>query len=600
MLLLSKIEIYIGSGNNSKSLDGFEYVSIDESIYGVDSFEITCRYDAIEKLDGFLIENAQNFLGLPISIQTTVMKGDKELDGLVFQGYITDIQGSRSGMSDNDKIIISGGSKEILLDGRPTNKVFMDKTLKEIVNEVLKNYNFKNKVSPRDNFRYPYIVQYEENDLVFLKRLSIRYGEWFFLKGNEIIFGELPVTEKSLTIGTDLKNFRYQLRIKPLKFTLLSVDPIKPSLYKFKSGSSIAELNPYGKHALVESKTFFNTEGIDYYEHLNVNESDFKKALDKVGERNELSDAINLSDLSGSSTNPFLTVGLNVNVKCIVEKQNVTQKIGYGKYLITSVRHNFDHQLSYDNSFTAIPANASLPEITDPTFFRTTHYQMGKIVDNLDPKKLGRVRINFCWMENDSIMTPWAKVITPYSQANSGFYFVPAVNSRVMVGFEDGDVEKPYCLGTLFDENHSPDSAWTGDYNNKDAKVHAIRTASGQTIELHDESGKEKIRIYDTKNKNEITLDSANGEIIIKSNEKLTIEAKDIAIKAQNGIKIEAGQGLDYKANEIKSEAQTSLELKATMVEIKANGSLKAEGSASAEVSSSGVMTVKGSMVMIN
>jgi hypothetical protein len=148
-----------------------------------------------------------------------------------------------------------------------------------------------------------------------------------------------------------------------------------------------------------------------------------------------------------------------------------------------------------------------------------------------------------------------------------------------------------------------------------DAKVHAIRTVSGQTIELHDESGKEKIRIYDTDNKNEITLDTANGEITIKATEKLTIEAKEIAIKAQNGIKIEAGQGLEQKgadikiearqgleqkAMEIKTEAQTTLEAKATSVEIKANASLKATGAATAEVSSSGMTTIKGSMVLIN
>ena len=147
-------------------------------------------------------------------------------------------------------------------------------------------------------------------------------------------------------------------------------------------------------------------------------------------------------------------------------------------------------------------------------------------------------------------MTPWVKGITPYTQANSGIYFVPAVGSRVLVGFEGGNVEKPYCIWEICSMRiiHRI-QAWAGDYNNNDAKIHAIRTVSGQTIEFHDESGKEKIRIYDTNNKNEITLDTANGEIKIKATEKLTIEAKDIEIKAQNGIKIEAGQDLEHKAN---------------------------------------------------
>jgi uncharacterized protein involved in type VI secretion and phage assembly len=422
-----------------------------------------------------------------------------------------------------------------------------------------------------------------------------------------------PKKQQNLKIGYDLQNFQYQLRINPVNFTLITADPLNTSVFKCKTGDAGANLNSHGKHALKRSKSFFNSEGIDYYEHLNVNESDYQKSLQNAGKLDEISDGINLTSLSGTSTNPFLTVGMFIDVK--YPNQDNNSPVDYLSYLLTNVYHSFNNLLSYYNSFTAIPGQASIPENTNPHFIKTSGNQTGRIADNVDPKKLGRVRISFPWMKNSQMMTPWVKVVTPYSQKKSGFYFVPAVDSRVLVGFEGGDVEKPYCLGALFDQTHSPDSAWAGDYNNTDAKIQAIRTVSGQTIEFHDESGSEKIRIYDTGNKNEITLDTANGEIKIKATEKLTIEAKDIEIKAQNGIKIEAGQGLEHKANEIKSEAQTtleqkamdikneaqtSLEVKATTVEIKANASLKATGSASAEVSSSGVMTVKGSLVMIN
>lgn len=396
----------------------------------------------------------------------------------------------------------------------------------------------------------------------------------------------------------------------------MSGDPSKTNIYQFKSGAGKVNdiLNDYGKHALKKSKELFHVEGIHYYKSLNVNEKDLQKAIDKAGERDEESDASNLSDLSGSSINPFLTAGNYIKANCPSQKAT-DPPIDYGSYLVTSIQHSFDNLLAYSNRFTAVPEKIKIPENTNPYFIKTSPNQLGTIADNKDPKKLGRVRIHFPWMENDRVMTPWINVVTPYTQNNSGIYFVPAISTRVLAGFEGGDVEKPYCIGALFDETFPPDSAWAGDYNNKDAKVHAIRTVSGQTIELHDESGKEKIRIYDTSNKNEITLDTANGEITIKATEKLTINAKEIEIKAQNGIKIEAGQGLEQKAMdikteaqkgleqkamEIKTEAQTTLEAKATSVEIKANASLKATGGATAEVSSSGVMTVKGSMVMIN
>ena len=616
MALISKILVSIGN----KPPLYFQNINVQENIYGIDTFEITCRYDSIEKLDAFLIANASKYLGLPVSIQIKTKVGDKVVDAMHFKGIVTEIQGTRSGMDDDNMIVISGGSMEILMNGKPNTRAFTDKTLKDIVKEVLDPYpsgnlGFGKNIAPRDNTSYPYIVQYKESDIEFLKRLSIRYGEWFFFDGKDVIFGGLPANKQDLTIGRDLNDFTYQLRINPINFMLLAGDPLKPNVYNCKSGSAKIDshLNAYGKHAVSESKKQFSVEGIQYYEHLNEDESNYQKALEKVTERDAVSDALNLSDLSGSSTNAFLTAGMKIKVGC--PKKDSNGDLDYLSYIVTSVQHRCNNLRSYSNSFSAIPEESKIPENTDPYFIKTSLNQVGKIADNQDPKKLGRVRINFPWMKNGQMMTPWVKVVTPYTHENSGFYFVPAVNSRVLVGFEGGDVEKPICMGAMFDETHQPDAAWAGDYNNKDSKIHAIRTVSGQTIELHDESGKEKIRIYDTDNKNEITLDTANGEITIKATEKLTIEAKEIEIKAQNGMKIEAGQRLEYKANEIKSEAQTtleqkameikteaqtSLEVKATTVEIKATASLKAEGSASAEVSSSGVTTVKGSMVMIN
>ena len=71
MSLVTKIDIII-KGNNS---EGFRTCKHYESIYGIDSFDVTCRYDTIEKLDGFLIENAKDFLGAPIVIKLKVKVG---------------------------------------------------------------------------------------------------------------------------------------------------------------------------------------------------------------------------------------------------------------------------------------------------------------------------------------------------------------------------------------------------------------------------------------------------------------------------------------------------------------------------------------------
>jgi len=595
MSLLSKIDITI----NRKPLKYFYRVVINQNLYGIDTFEVECHYEALEEMDGFLIEKSKDFLGLPLVIQTRVLAGDDEKDGIIFRGYVTKIQGSRSAMADKDTVVISGGSSEIALNRKPTNRAFLDKTLEEIAKEVLKKYEFKSKVSPRNKERFPYIVQFEESDLEFLKRLAIRYGEWCFFNGQDFIFGEIPVVEKPLTMGYSLQEFTYGLGVNPVKFNLFSVDPLKLDVHKYKSGNSQIEsnLNMYGKHALKMSKKMYTEEGTDYYEHLNVKESDYKKGLDQVGKTQEAADAVKLSTLSGHSTNGYLSAGMQVKVGCL--KQDGKGKMDYGKYLITSVQHEMDNTLLYRNGFTAIPAETSIPENTDPYLVRASSNQLGMVADNKDPDKLGRVKISFWWMEGKQA-TPWAKIASPYTHKKAGFYFIPAKNSRVLVGFEDGDVEKPYCLGNLFDEDANPDPDWAGNADESNAQMHVIRTATGNTIEFYDSGGEEKIRIYDAKQKNEITLDGANSELKIVAAETLKIEAKDIEIKASNGLKIEAGQAFEQKANQLTTEAKSDVKVTGANVEIKANASLKAQGNASAEVSASGTMTVKGALVQIN
>jgi uncharacterized protein involved in type VI secretion and phage assembly len=595
MALLTDISVTI----NRKPLKNFRKISISQNLYGIDRFEISCRYDALENLDGFMIEKSKDFLGLPILIQTKVKVQDEEKDGLSFRGFVTEIHSTRSGLADYDQVIISGGSSEIILNRKPVNRAFIDKTLDEIVKEVLKKYELKPNVSSRNKSRFPYIVQFEESDLEFLKRLSMRYGEWCFFNGDEFIFGELPDNEKTLTVGSNLKDFSYELRVSPVKFKLFSVDPLKIDVHNYTSGNSKLEtnLNIYGKHALDRSLKMYPEEGNDYYEHLNVNETDYKKGLDQVGETEEASDLVNLSEMTGTSTNGFLAAGVQVKVSC--PKKNGKDKLDYGKYIITSVNHEMDNTFAYSNNFSAIPAETSIPENTNPYFVRTSSNQLGMIEDNDDPKKLGRVKVSFWWMAGKQT-TPWIKVTTPYVHKKAGFYFVPAKNARVLVGFEDGDVEKPYCLGTLYDEDANPDPDWAGSGTKGNSLIHAIRTASGNTIEFHDSGDSEKIHIYDAGSKNEIILDSGNGELRIKGTGKLSLEANNIEIKAEKELKIEAGKKMELKANQLQTEAQSDCNISGSNVTIKANAALKAEGSATAEISAGGNLTVKGALVQIN
>ena len=594
---ISKIIVEI----NGKPLKDFNSVSINQDMYGIDGFEIICRFESIEKVDEFIVEKSKDFLGMPIVIQTKTKVNDKENDALFFKGYITEVQGRRSGMSDSDQITISGGSAEILLNRKPTNRAFLNKTLNDIIKEVLKPYPIKSKVKCRETRQFEYIVQYEESDLEFLQRLSIRYGEWFFFNGSEIIFGENPLVETGLTLGFDLEDLSYDLRVTPVKFKSLTVDPLENKTHRYKSGSNKVSpnLNIYGKHAYKQSNQFYPEEGNYSYQHLNVKETDYKSALERVSELDEQKDAINLADISGTSTNSSLAPGKFTGLSS-----------GWGKYLVTSVQHNFDNLLTYQNSFTAIMAESTMPEYTDPNYIRESATQVAIVKDNRDPEKLGRLKVNFCWMEKNQT-TPWIRMASPYVGANWGFYFVPPKNSAVFINFEAGDVERPFCCGAYFDKRTTPDQAWTGNYREQDAKMQVIRTSAGHTIEFEDVSSSSgKIKIYNANGENSITLDNENGALTIHADGDLKLNATNIEINAEEKFFINSGDSVDIHADnesilrssggKVVLDSATEIKIESMNIEINGNTSLKANGGTSTEVSSSGITTVKGSVVQIN
>ncbi|MBO4481230.1 MAG: hypothetical protein J5719_01585, partial [Bacteroidales bacterium] len=49
--------------------------------------------------------------------------------------------------------------------------------------------------------------------------------------------------------------------------------------------------------------------------------------------------------------------------------------------------------------------------------------------------------------------TPWIRMVTPMATNGGGMYFKPEKGDEVLVDFENGNVERPYVIGTLYSKN---------------------------------------------------------------------------------------------------------------------------------------------------
>lgn len=613
---------------DNEEIENFVNLDLVQDIYNLSKFQISYELESLENPTEFIVERTKNFIGKTCTINTEYRElgsSDSE-EGFSFRGIITEVHSNKSGMRSGDVITIHGSSPDIILKGKPTCRTFKDQTLEQIVNDILQPYprNLLNpNVSPRKTDQLTYVVQYLESDYEFLRRIAARYGEWFFYDGQELVFGELPdIDETELTIGRDLDSFQFELKTAPSASEFRYFNDSAKEFVSWESGNNNVDqqLNEYGRHAYTESNQMFSEQAKRTYNHLNVDPRNFQSGLDNAGNLEEISDSLKLTKTNGSSTNMILKIGQEISISN-VGPDNSEQS--YGRYRITSLSHFCDQVLNYDNTFTAMSAESETPENSNPNAVRRSAPIRGQVRDNADPDKYGRVMVDYGWISGQEDTTPWIRCITPYTMHHGGNFFVPEIGSDVLVAFEDGDMERPYVMGAFntSPDQFCPDPAW-GDAT---PDIKAIRTISGHTIEFHDVDGSEHIRIYDKDEVNEIIFDPVNNELKIHSTETLKLEAKNIeitaeeginmmaqqgiAVEAVQGIAVEAGQPIELKGQEVtvestggnvNIEASGDVALEGINIDIAADAQFSAAGNAGSEVSTSAILTLRGSMVNIN
>lgn len=235
---------------------------------------------------------------------------------------------------------------------------------------------------------------------------------------------------------------------------------------------------------------------------------------------------------------------------------------------------------------------------------------MGIVKENWNEEAKGMVLVEMILGEEGMTDTEWIPVMQPYCGNGFGQYFLPEVESQVVLGFLNGDMNCPVVLGCLWNEvDVIPEET-----AREDNSLKKIQTKGGNRIELDETEGKEQIGIYtkggisilmqdetqtasiqDNDGKTALKIDIKNGEIKIIADKKLTMN-----VGGEDAIVIDgSGKKVTVSANTVSMEGKQSMELKTqnakiegSMTEMKAQGSFK--------VNCSGMLELKGSMTKIN
>lgn len=131
----------------------------------------------------------------------------------------------------------------------------------------------------------------------------------------------------------------------------------------------------------------------------------------------------------------------------------------------------------------------------------------------------GRVRVTFPGPLG-GVTSTWAPCARPMAGDGMGFYALPERGDQVVVAFENGDIAKPYVVGSL-GTALAPPPARNVDGTNS---IRMIKSRAGHSITFDDTLDTGKLVIED-KQGSSITLDALDGSITISARGNLTIAA---------------------------------------------------------------------------
>jgi Rhs element Vgr protein len=195
-----------------------------------------------------------------------------------------------------------------------------------------------------------------------------------------------------------------------------------------------------------------------------------------------------------------------------------------------------------------------------------------------DPENEFRIKVKVPVINKDDEGV-WSRLATPDAGNNRGIVIRPEVGDEVIVGFINDDPRDAIVLGCL----------------------HSSKNAA--PIEAKDDNHQKG---WITRSEMKIVLDDDKKTILISTPAdnkiQLSEDEKSILIQDQNGNKIQMNSdGITMEScKDVKIKATGDIKMEGINIEAKASAGLKAQGSASAEISSSATTTVKGSIVMIN
>ena len=458
------------------------------------------------------------------------------------------------------------------------NQVFLDKSVPEIIEDVLKQAGFTSRdyvfKLAGEYKRREYVCQYRETHLDFISRLMEHSGiYYFFQQGDD---GERLVLTDTLDAHEDCPGddllyysppsglvpaqeelvwaFRCSQKILPRKVILKDYNYRKPSL-DMKAEAPVDPSDGRG-------------EVFIYGEHFK--DPDEGKALARIRAQ-EI--AAREKIFQGESSYLGLRPGY------LFRLEDHFRDAFNRRYLLLEVEHfgtqageetaagaggtELEEELVYRNRFKAIPAEVQFrPErkTPKPRFYGAMNAKVDAAGDGkyAEIDKWGRYKMKLPFDLSDKKegkASRWMRMSEPYAGADYGMHFPLHKGTEVIYTCVDGDPDRPIISGAVPNpETKSPVTA-----DNQTQSI--IKTASDNAVIMEDSEGGESVTISNAGGKNIIILtcgdepmvyvESTEGEVWIKAKDNYHVAGEaDGEVKIKEDYVTDVGEDASLKVGE--------------------------------------------------
>lgn len=545
-------------------------VDVEKEINRIPIASILLR-DGDPALQDFAISNQDLFVpGKEIEIKAGYHSDEETIFKGIVIGHKLKIR------SDKSFLMVTCKDKAVKLTVGRKSKYFYDSSDSEIMEEIISSYGLEKEIEPI-NVTHKELVQYNVSDWDFCIARAQANGKICLVEDGKIIVkkpdtGQQPV--ETVTYGATMLDFEAEMdaRHQFSKVTSYGWSASGQELLEAEANDPAVSLNG-------------NLAPDDLAQVIGLDNLELKNGGSDSSSLQQWADAKALFNRMAKIRGRLKFQGLPaVKPGTMLKLEGVGDRFN-GNVFVSAVRHQLtEGNWTTDAQFGINPKwfteTADINDLPAAGLTAAVNGLQIGIVTQLesDPEGEDRIQVRLPVVDNQGEGI-WVRVATLDAGDKRGSFFRPEIDDEVIVGFINGNPNEAVILGmmnssakpaplTASDSNHEKGFVTRSKIKflfNDDKKSASLETPGGKKIILDDDAG---VIHFEDENGNKVVADS--GGITLDS-------PKDIILKATGDIRLE---GMN--------------------ISVKANAQFKAEGSAGAEISTSAVAVLKGSMVQIN